>query len=328
MRIQEASMIVNCVAYRQGRRIGDVTLEDISEVLREPDAFLWLGLYEPDIDLLRKVQEEFGLHDLAIEDALHAHQRPKLETYGQSVFIVLETAQSVDGAVAFGETHIFAGRNYIVTVRHGPSVSYAPVRQRCEENPQRLAMGTGYALYAVMDAIVDNYQPEVDSLKQQFDDLETQILEENLDRESITRIYGLKSQLVRLRDAALPIPDMCKELVRQHDELVRKELRAYFRDIEDHSTRIIKTVDSLREMLTTAVQVHLAMVTVGQNEVVKRLAGWGAILAIPTVIFSLYGMNFEAMPELRVAWAYPVVIGVTAFACVGLYFRLRRAGWL
>ncbi|MBL8226708.1 MAG: magnesium and cobalt transport protein CorA [Chromatiales bacterium] len=321
-------MIVNCVAYRQGRRIGTVTLEDISEVLKEPETFLWLGLYEPDIALLRKVQEEFALHDLAIEDALNAHQRPKLETYGDSVFIVLETAQMVDGEVAFGETHIFAGHNYIVTVRHGPSVSYSPVRQRCEENPQRLALGTGYALYAVMDAIVDNYQPEVDSLKQRFEELENQILEENLDRESITRIYALKSQLVRLRDAALPIPDMCKELVRQHDGLVRKELRAYFRDIEDHSTRIIKTVDSLREMLTTAVQVHLAMVTVGQNEVVKRLAGWGAILAIPTVMFSLYGMNFEAMPELRLPWAYPVVIGVTVAACGGLYFRLRRAGWL
>ncbi len=321
-------MIVNCIAYRQGRRIGPVTLEDISEVLREPDTFLWLGLYEPDIALLRKVQEEFGLHDLAIEDALNAHQRPKLETYGDSVFIVLETAQSVDGEVAFGETHIFAGRNYIVTVRHGPSASYSPVRQRCEENTQRLALGSGYALYAVMDAIVDNYQPEVDKLKQRFEELENQILEENLDRDSITRIYELKSQLVKLRDAALPIPDMCKELVRQHEDLVRKELRAYFRDVEDHSTRIIKTVDSLREMLTTAVQVHLAMVTVGQNEVVKRLAGWGAILAIPTVVFSLYGMNFEAMPELRLPWAYPMVIGVTVVACAGLYFRLRRAGWL
>ena len=321
-------MIVNCVAYRQGRRIGTVTLEDISEVLKEAETFLWLGLYEPDIALLRKVQAEFGLHDLAIEDALNAHQRPKLETYGESVFIVLETAQMVDGEVAFGETHIFAGHNYIVTVRHGPSVSYSPVRQRCEESPQRLALGAGYALYAVMDAIVDNYQPEVDSLKQRFEELESQILEENLDRESITRIYALKSQLVRLRDAALPIPDMCKELVRQHDGLVRKELRAYFRDIEDHSTRIIKTVDSLREMLTTAVQVHLAMVTVGQNEVVKRLAGWGAILAIPTVVFSLYGMNFDAMPELRLPWAYPMVIGVTVAACAGLYFRLRRAGWL
>lgn len=321
-------MIVNCIAYRQGRRIGPVTLEDISEVLREPDTFLWLGLYEPDIALLRKVQEEFRLHDLAIEDALNAHQRPKLETYGDSVFIVLETAQSVDGEVAFGETHIFAGRNYIVTVRHGPSASYSPVRQRCEENTQRLALGSGYALYAVMDAIVDNYQPEVDKLKQRFEELENQILEENLDRDSITRIYELKSQLVKLRDAALPIPDMCKELVRQHEDLVRKELRAYFRDVEDHSTRIIKTVDSLREMLTTAVQVHLAMVTVGQNEVVKRLAGWGAILAIPTVVFSLYGMNFEAMPELRLPWAYPMVIGVTVVACAGLYFRLRRAGWL
>jgi magnesium transporter len=321
-------MIVNCVAYRHGQRVGEVALEDISEVLKEPDTFLWLGLYEPDVTLLRKVQEEFGLHELAVEDALHAHQRAKLETYGDSVFIVLDTAQLVDGEVAFGETHIFAGNNFMITVRHGPSVSYSPVRQRCEGSPQRLAMGPGYAIYAVMDAIVDNYQPEVDNLKACFEAIEDQILEENLDRESITRIYELKSQLVKLRDAVLPIPDICKELVRQHEGLVRKELRAYFRDVEDHCTRIIKTVDTLRELLTTAVQVHLAMVTVGQNEVVKRLAGWGAILAIPTVVFSLYGMNFEMMPELRFAWAYPVVVGITVTACIALYRRLRKADWL
>lgn len=321
-------MIVNCIAYREGRRVGPVTLEDISVVLGEPGTFLWLGLYEPDIALLRKVQEEFGLHELAVEDALNAHQRAKLETYGESVFIVLDTAQLVDGEVAFGETHIFAGRNFIITVRHGPSLSYTPVRQRCEDSPARLAMGPGYALYAVIDAIVDNYQPELDSLKARFEALEDQILEENLDRDSITRIYALKSQLVKLRDAVLPIPDICKELVRQHDELVSKELRAYYRDIEDHSTRILKTVDNLREMLTTAVQVHLAMVTVGQNEVVKRLAGWGAILAIPTVVFSLYGMNFRVMPELEFRWAYPAVVGFTVTACVALFLRLRRAGWL
>jgi magnesium transporter len=321
-------MIVNCIAYRQGRRVGPVTLEDISVVLGEPETFLWLGLYEPDVALLRKVQEEFGLHELAIEDALHAHQRPKLETYGDSVFIVVDTAELVDTDVVFGETHIFAGHNFIITVRHGPSVSYTPVRQRCEESPGRLALGPGYALYAILDAIVDNYQPELDSLKASFEALEDQILEENLDRESITRIYGLKSQLMKLRDAVLPIPDICKELVRQHEDLVRKELRAYFRDVEDHSTRILKTVDNLREMLTTAVQVHLAMVTVGQNEVVKRLAGWGAILAIPTVVFSLYGMNFRFMPELELRWAYPAVVGFTVSACLALFLRLRRAGWL
>lgn len=321
-------MIVNCIAYRQGKRIGEVTVDDISEVLREPDTFLWMGLYEPDLTLMRKVQVEFGLHELAIEDALHAHQRPKLETYGDSVFIVVDTTQLLDGEVAFGETHIFAGTNFIITVRHGPSVSYAPVRQRCEDTPTRLAMGPGYAIYAVLDAIVDNYQPEVDNLKERFEALEAQILEENLDRDSITRIYALKGQLVKLREAVVPIPDICKELVRQHEGLVRKELRAYFRDIEDHCTRIIKTVDTLREMLTTAVQVHLALVTVGQNEVVKRLAGWGAILAIPTVVFSLYGMNFTGMPELKVAWAYPAVVGFTVTACVGLFFRLRKAGWL
>lgn len=321
-------MIVNCVAYRAGRRVGDVQLEDISEVLKEQDTWVWLGLYEPDIALLRQVQQEFALHELAVEDALHAHQRPKLETYGDSLFVVLDTAQLVDGEVRFGETHIFAGANYIVTVRHGFSTSYAPVRQKSEAVPQRLAFGPGFALYAIIDFIVDNYQPVASRLQQMFQELESTIFGDQFDREAIARLYRLKGELMKLRDAAVPVQDICGQLIRFHEDIVRKELHAYFRDIEDHVTRIVKTLDAIRELLTTAIQVNLAMVTVGQNEVVKRLAGWGAILAIPTVVFSMYGMNFDTMPELRTAWGYPAILGATLVSCIGLYWRLRRAGWL
>jgi magnesium transporter len=321
-------MIVNSVAYRGGRRVGDVRLEDISEVLKEKGTWVWLGLYEPDIALLRQVQQEFSLHELAVEDALHAHQRPKLESYGDSLFVVLDTAQLVEGEVRFGETHIFAGANYIVTVRHGFSTSYAPVRQKCEAAAQRLALGPAFALYAVIDFVVDNYQPVATLLQQMFQQLESTIFRDQLDREAIAQLYRLKGELMKLRDAVVPVQDICGQLIRFHDDIVRKELRAYFRDIEDHVTRIVKAVDAIRELLTTAIQVNLAMVTVGQNEVVKRLAGWGAILAIPTVVFSMYGMNFEVMPELRAAWGYPAIVAGTVLACAGLYVRLRRAGWL
>lgn len=321
-------MIVNSAAYRQGKRLGELSLEEISEVLKTPDAFVWLGLYEPDLQLLRKVQEEFSLHELAIEDALHAHQRPKLETYGDSLFVVLDTAQIVNDEVQFGETHLFVGSNFIVTIRHGSSISYAPVRQKCEATPQRLGLGPGYALYAVMDFVVDNYQPVATRLQAMFQELEQQIFDKAFDRDSIAQLYRLKGELIKLRDAAVPIQDMCGQLIRFHENVVRKELRAYYRDVEDHVTRITKTLDTLREMLTTAIQVNLALVTVGQNEVVKQLAGWGAILAVPTVIFSMYGMNFHFMPELSERWGYPLVLSVTGVACALLYRRLRKEDWL
>ena len=321
-------MIVNCVAYRAGKSLGNIPVDDISEVLKEPETFIWLGVHEPDTPLLRKVQEEFSLHELAIEDAMHAHQRPKLETYGDSLFVVVDTAQLVNDEVQFGETHLFVGRNYIITIRHGSSVSYAAVRQKCETAPNRLGLGPGYALYSVIDFIVDNYQPVAQRLQARFQELEQEIFDKSFDRESISRLYKLKGELIKLRDAVGPINDISNQLIRFHDDVVRKELRPYFRDIEDHVTRITRGVDTIREMLTTAIQVNLALVTVGQNEVVKRLAGWGAILAVPTVVFSMYGMNFRHMPELAGRFAYPLVVGGTLLACFLLYRRLVRAGWI
>ncbi|MGO4307946.1 magnesium and cobalt transport protein CorA [Cupriavidus sp. RAF12] len=320
--------IVNCAAYRQGRKLGKVEFEAIADVLAEPGTFIWLGLHEPDLPLLRKVQQAFGLHDLAVEDALDAHQRPKLESYGDSVFVVLNTAQLIGEEVVVGETHLFVGPNYVVSVRHGASTSYAPVRERCEQDPQGLSNGPAYVLYALMDFVVDHYLPIVTHLEDTFETLEQDIFRDEFDRASIERLYQIKRQVLRLRNAVYPVEDICSQLIRLHDALVPKELRAYFRDIEDHCSRVVRTLDVVREMLTTAVQVNLALVTVGQNEVVKRLAGWGAILAIPTVVFSLYGMNFSFMPELKFHYAYPTVVGVTALACGGLWRKLHRSGWI
>jgi len=321
-------MIVNCIAYRAGKSLGDISIDAISDLLKEPNTLVWLGLHEPDTQLLRKVQEEFSLHDLAIEDAQHAHQRPKIEAYADSLFIVVETAQLDHHEVRFGETHLFVGRNFIITIRHGASVSYAPVRQKCEAFPNRLALGPGFALYSIIDFVVDNYQPVAESLQARFEELELDIFEKSFDREAIADLYKLKGELIKLRNAVMPINDIGSQLIRFHEDVVRKELRPYFRDIEDHVTRIIKMTDTVREMLTTAIQVNLALVTVGQNEVVKQLAGWGAILAVPTVIFSMYGMNFHFMPELHTRWGYPVVVGITLTTCALLFRRLRRADWL
>lgn len=320
--------VVNSVAYRNGQSLGEIAIEEISEVIQQPDTFVWLGLHEPDEALLLKIQGEFGLHELAIEDAHHAHQRPKIETYSSSLFIVLKTAQLEAGEVVYGETHLFVGPNFLVSVRHGASSSYAHLLQRCEAGTKGLHKGPGFALYAVLDFVADNYQPIVAKLEQDFEAIETDIFTDRFDRLVIERLYALKRQLLELRNAALLLAEISAELMRLHEDLIPKELRAYFRDIQDHVSRLVGLIDGMRDMLTTAMQVNLALVANNQNEVVKRLAGWGAILAIPTVIFSLYGMNFEWMPELKWQGGYPLAVGGTLVACVYVYRRLRRAGWV
>lgn len=326
---QQSGMIVNVSAYEAGKRLpGEMTIDQISDVLARPQTFVWVGLYEPDEQLLAKMREEFGLHELAVEDARNAHQRPKIETYGNSLFIVLKTANLKDKRVAYGETHLFVGPNFLVSVRHGESAGYAMVRERCEATSALLAKGPGFALYAILDFVVDNYQPIIEQFEDDFDQLEEGIFKSDFDRLVIGRIYELKRQLLELRNAALPVGDISSELMRFHDDLIPKELRAYFRDVKDHVARLVGLADNMREMLNSAMQVNLALVGVSQNEVVKRLAGWGAILAIPTVVFSLYGMNFHWMPELQWKWGYPTAVGFTVLACFVLYKRLQKTGWI
>lgn len=322
------SSIVNCVAYRQGHKLEAFPVDDISEVIKEPDTFLWIGLHEPDSALLDKMQEEFSLHELAMEDARAAHQRPKIETYGESLFIVAKTAMLMENTVIFGETHLFAGKNYLITLRHGASKSYSPVRARCEQKPQKLALGTGYALYAVLDEIVDNYLVVLNDLRSQFNQLEADMFDEKISRDKLQRIYNMKRELVLLGDAAAPLVDICNELMRFHEETIPKPVRVYLRDVQDHCKRVIDSCDNMREMLMAAMQINLALVSIGQNDIVKQLAGWGAILALPTVIFSLYGMNFEFMPELKWHYSYFAVLGTTVLGGAWLYIKLKKSDWL
>jgi magnesium transporter len=321
-------MVVNCVAYRNdGTRLRDISVDDISEVLKELDTFVWVGLHEPDSQLLLKLQEEFDLHDLAIEDAQQAHQRTKIETYGDSLFIVVQTAQLISSRIAFGETHIFLGKRYLITVRHGASLSYKPARHACEKTPELLALGPSYGLYAVLDFIVDNLLPIVRDFREELQELEQDIFADTLNRNTVRRLYDMQRDLMTLRLAAAPMQDVISQLTRLHPSFIPDDLRAYFRDVYDHVFRVNESISAMREMLAAAINVNLSLVTFGQNEVMKKLAGWAAMLAAPTLITSWYGMNFTHMPELNQPWAYPAIMGVVACLVGGIYLSLKRARW-
>ena len=320
--------VVNCSAYRHGKKHKDMSIDDISEVLLESETFVWVGLVEPGPALLQKMQEEFGLHELAIEDAQHAHQRPKFEEYGETLFMVLHSADMKAGQISFGETHVFLGPRFILTVRHGQSTGYAGVRARCESMPERLAKGPGYVLYSLIDYVVDQYQPCIDHFQAQLREFEHDLFTRGIPNENLKNFYDLKNKLLTLQDAAFPLVDICTNLLRFHSEIIPKDSRIYFRDILDHVALINQASTRMQEMINAAMQVALAQITIRQNDVVKRLAGWGAILAVPTMVFSLYGMNFKVMPELAWEWGYPVVLVVIGLGCGMLYRRLRKVGWL
>jgi magnesium transporter len=322
--------VVASVAYANGRRLGEVAIPDISEVLEQPGRFVWIGLHDPDDEVLKEVQQEFSLHDLAIEDAARAHQRPKVERYGDSLFVVMRTAHldRPTGAIEFGETHLFVGANYVVSIRHGASLPYVEVRTRCEASPDLLAKGPVFVLYALMDFIVDQYFPLVDSFEDRLEELEDDIFQQTLTRETTERIYQLKRNLLEVKRAVAPLVDMCNRLVRTDSALIPEDARVYFRDVYDHTIRINEMIDTLRELLTTALEANLSLISVSQNEAMKRLAGWAAIIAVPTMIAGIYGMNFKFMPELDWALGYPVTMVVMLGACGFLYYRFKRSGWL
>lgn len=321
--------VINCAAYSATGERRDIDIEQISDVLAIDDgSFVWVGLYEPGPSVLAKMQEEFGLHPLAVEDAHNAHQRPKFETYGDSLFIAVHTAQAIDGHIRFGETHIFLGPRYVVTVRHGASTSYAPARARLEGERHLLVHGTGAALYAVLDLIVDHLMPIVDEFNRLLGELETDIFAEDFRKDTVLRLYLLKRELTQLRMAVAPLQDILSHLTRAATPLVHPAIQPYLRDVLDHAIRIESSTETLREMVTAAVGVNLSLVTVQQGEVVKRLGAWAALLAAPTLIASWYGMNFQYMPELAGRWSYPVLLVVVAAVCAWLYWKFKKVRWL
>jgi magnesium transporter len=320
--------VVNSAVYAGGRKIADVPIEEAGEWSKKPGHVVWIGLFEPSESLLERVQRQFDLHPLAIEDAAKAHQHPKLEQYGEGVFIVARTAQMVEGRIAFGETHLFVGRGYVVSIRHGASVSYAAVRLRSEACPAVLSQGEDYIVYAILDFIVDNYMPVIQKIHDEVEAIEDTVLATTLSQPDIERLYTLRRDLLRLRNAAGPLVDVCNRL--EHAQLmpIDKEMQPLYRDVTDHVRRVREEIDALREVLAFAFEASLMAGQVQQTEITRRLAAWAAILAVPTAIAGIYGMNFEHMPELKWAYGYFLVIAVIAGICGTLYVRFRRNGWL
>lgn len=324
------SQQIRCIAsYDQNGKRTDLNLDTISDVLAKNDgSLIWVGLFEPDEPLLFKMQVEFDLHPLSIEDAHKAHQRSKIERFGDCLFIVVNTAQISDEQIVFGETHIFLGANFLLTVRHGGSNTYGPARERFERNSEFLQLGSGMALYTLLDLIVDNYLPIVSQYERILDDLEETILTTKFHRETIIHLYKLRSDLTKLRLAVSPMQDNLTTLLNYHSDLIKDDVRVYLRDVHDHVIRLNESIDTMRETISSAMATNLSLVTVNQGEIVKRLAGWAALLATPTLITSWYGMNFTHMPELDWRVGYPLVFAITSLLSFAIYRQLKKAGWL
>jgi magnesium transporter len=320
--------VVAAGVYVDGRRVANTAIDEASSWRAKPGHVVWIGLYEPNLALLTSVQKQFDLHDLAIEDANQAHQRPKIEQYGDGLFIVARTAQLIDGKIAFGETHLFVGEGYLVSVRHGASTSYTTVRERCESCPRALARGEDYILYAILDFIVDNYSPVLETIHEEVEQIEDDVLANPIARAQVERLYMLRRDLLKLRNAIGPLVEVCRRLEHDNLPMVRSTMRPLFRDVTDHVRNIQERIDSMREVLAFAFEASLLVGQAQETAVSKKLASWLAIIAVPTAVAGIYGMNFKYIPELQWEYGYFVVMALMATACVGLYWRFRRVGWL
>jgi magnesium transporter len=323
-------MIVDCAVYKEGRRGDDeVSLHDAVSACRAPDAFVWIGLYEPTEHEFDSIRREFDLHDLAVEDAINAHQRPKLEVYGEMVFLVLKTARYIDPeeVVRLGEILIFLGRDFIITVRHGEASELKRVRARLEEDPDLLTCGPGAVLHAILDRVVDDYAPALVGLGEDIDEIEDEVFSGSRSNPA-ERIYKLKRETLEFNKATGPLVEPVDRLAKGHYELIHPDVRAYFGDVNDHLLRVHDQLESYRDLLTSILEANLAQVTVRQNQDVRTISAIVAILAVPTMVAAIYGMNFEHMPELEWTFGYPLVLCVMVVMCFGLYRYFKKVGWL
>ncbi|GIX28554.1 MAG: magnesium transport protein CorA [Burkholderiales bacterium] len=323
-------MLINCVAYQDGRKLADLPVERISDYLVKPGGFVWVALKDPTPQELSQMQEEFNLHELAVEDARHGHQRPKIEEYGDSLFVVLQVIEMRDdGELTVGEVDIFVGSNYVLSIRSGAERGFQDVRARCEREPELLRYGAGFVLYALMDSVVDRYFPIVGALEDELERIEERIFQQSTPaRRIIEDLYSLKHRLMIVQHAVAPLLEAVSKLHGGRTPPVCGGMQEYFRDVSDHLLRMLRTIEGRREMLNTVMQVNLAMITLAENEVMKRLASYAALFAVPTMIAGIYGMNFRHMPELDWTFGYPLVLAVMAGADALLWRRFKKAGWL
>jgi magnesium transporter len=321
-------MLINCTVYQHGRKLADLPVEDISDYLQQPDTFVWVALKDATAEELSVMKEEFGLHELAIEDANHGHQRPKVEEYDDELFVVMHLIEEKDNKLEVGEVHVFVGPNYILSVRNNSSRDFLGVRARCEREPKMLAKGAGYVLYALMDAVVDRYFPLIEKLETEVEAMEDRIFSKGAASSNIRRLYRLKRKVTVLKHAVLPLMEAAGKLHSGRVPEVCAKSRHYFRDVYDHLARINASLDSLREMIGTAIQVNLSMVTIDQTEISKRLAAWAGIFAVATAFAGIWGMNFSHMPELEWEYGYFAGLGIIVGASTFLWWRFRKARWL
>ncbi|CQR64624.1 magnesium and cobalt transport protein CorA [Streptomyces leeuwenhoekii] len=332
------SSVVNCVTYRDGVRTpggGDV-VDAVERVRKQGDGFVWLGLHEPTDQEFAGIAELLDLHPLAVEDAIEAHQRPKLERYGETLFAVFKTVCYVEHerltasseVVNTGEIMVFVGRDFVVTVRHGRHGSLGPLREDLESDPRQLAKGPSAVLHAIADHVVDDFLTVIDAVQEDIDEVETEVFAEHGARADPGRIYQLKRELIELKRAVVPLGRPLEELAVRPIRVVDPEIQAYFRDVSDHLLRAVEQIASFDELLNSILQAHLAQVTVAQNEDMRKITAWAAIVAVPTMVCGMYGMNFDHMPELGWRYGYGMVIGVISLACLALYRGFRRNGWL
>jgi magnesium transporter len=323
-------MIIDCAVYEAGqRRPGELALDQAYEASCKPDAFVWIGLYEPSAEEFESVRREFNLHELAVEDAIKAHQRPKLEVYDDTLFVVLKTARYLEDEerVEFGEINLFIGETFVVSVRHTPASELRGVRRQMESRRDLLRFGPGAVLHGIVDRVVDDYVPVMAGLDDDIKEVETQVFSPGATNPA-ERIYLLKREVIEFHQTAAPLVEPLDQLAGRELPLIHEDLREYFRDVEDHLIRIVESVESFRDLLTSVLDANLAQVGVRQNEDMRKISAWVAIAAVPTMIAGIYGMNFDHMPELRWTFGYPLVLGLTASFCLLLWFRFRRSGWL
>jgi magnesium transporter len=330
-------MIIDCAVYQEGRRRpGELALADAFEATEDDNAFVWIGLYEPDEREFDAVAREFNLHELAVEDAIKAHQRPKLEVYDDTLFVVLKTARYLEAeeTVEFGEIMLFIGPQFVVAVRHKPASELRGVRKEIESRPDLLRFGPGAVLYAILDRVVDDYLPVIEGLDQDIKEVEKQVFSQE-GHNPAERIYMLKREVIEFHQSTAPLAEPLDRLVRGQVPLLHQDMPEYFRDVQDHLLRVVEQVNAFRDLLTSVLQANLTQVALRQNEVgmqqnadVRKISAWVAIVAVPTMIAGIYGMNFEHMPELRWVLGYPLALLAMALACAALYRAFKRNGWL
>ena len=322
-------MLINCVAYENGSKLAEIPTAEISEYLKRADCFVWVALKDATDDELTTMQAEFGLHELAIEDARHGHQRPKVEEYGDTLFAVVHTVEMTPtDEIVTGEVDIFVGANFVLSVRNRSRQNLLQVRERSEREPQLLRHGPAFVFYALLDAVVDRYFPIIDRLETELEAVEDQIFEPGTSQANIQRLYELKRDIGIVRHAVTPLIDAVHKLFSGRVPAVCENNREYFRDVFDHLLRMNGSLDNLRDTIGTAIQVNLAMVAIEESVVNKRLAAWAGIFAVISAFAGIWGMNFKFMPELEWHYGYPLALATITIVCVVLYRQFKKSGWL